>query len=191
MKQKSATGTKRFLLLLGFALMSTTFLFAQTRFEVPQNVKMVAKEDYANYETDIINATKWLEETPLDKEPEKRKQVSAFVLQWITGCPNVNIELTPPLQKIYEKNNPLLLLYMAGYSKYFIEHKTDATKFAAAKEGLITMMNVYKKGININKNKEMNKLIKLTDEGKLDDYMNEKLISLFWEEYLRSKMGSK
>ena len=36
------------------------------------------------------------------------------------------------------------------------------------------MMNVYKKGIEISKSKEMEKLIKVTDENKIDDYINEK-----------------
>jgi hypothetical protein len=38
------------------------------------------------------------------------------------------------------------------------------------------MMNVYKKGIEISKSKEMDKLIKLTDDNKLDDYINDKFI---------------
>ncbi|MEO5889443.1 MAG: hypothetical protein ABIQ31_04280 [Ferruginibacter sp.] len=37
------------------------------------------------------------------------------------------------------------------------------------------IISVYKKGIEISKNKEMKKLIKLTDEKKLDDYIKDKL----------------
>ena len=35
-------------------------------------------------------------------------------------------------------------------------------------------MNVYKRGINITKGKEMEKLIKLTEENKIDEYIKQK-----------------
>ena len=177
--------------LVFFGLMLQTSLFAQTQFNVPENVTQTAKEDYAKYETDIVNASKWLEETPLDQEREKRSKIAAFVIKWVTGCPNFNMELTPPLQKIYDKNTDLLLIYMASYSRHFIVNKTAATKFGAAKEALTSMMNVYKKGIDIKKSKEMNKLIKADEEGKMDEYMHEKLVSLFWEEAIKAGMSGK
>jgi hypothetical protein len=33
------------------------------------------------------------------------------------------------------------------------------------------MIKVYKKGISLNKNKEMEKLVKMYDENKLDEYI--------------------
>jgi len=153
---------------------TTTTISAQTKFEVPQNVELKVKEDYAKYETDMINAAKWLEETDLDKETVKRKEVGNFAMQWIMGCPTFNIDLTEQLTKIYGKNLDLLLLYMASYSRYFLENKTTATKPAGIKAGLLSIMAVYKKGILITKSKEMDKLIKATDDNKLDDYIKDK-----------------
>lgn len=151
-----------------------TSISAQTKFEVPQNVELKIKEDYARYETDMINAAKWLEETDLDKENVKRKEVSKFAMQWIMGCPTFNIDITEQLAKIYGKNTDLLLLYMASYSRYFLENKATATKSDGTKAGLLSIMAVYKKGILITKSKEMDKLIKITDDGKLDDYIKDK-----------------
>ena len=149
-------------------------LSAQTTFEIPQNVELKVKEDYAKYEPAIVQATKWLEETDLDKETDKRKQVNSFVVQWILGCPTINIDIVEQLGKIYGKNEQLLILYMASYSSYFIENQSTATKQTAAKAGLRSIMNVYKKGIAITKSKEMEKLIRLTEENKLDEYILKK-----------------
>ena len=168
------TKRKTFLLCLVFGLTSILTVQGQTKFEVPQNVELKTKDDYAKYETAIIDAAKWLEETDLNKEAEKRQQVNAFVLQWVSGSPTINVDINEQLGKIYGKNAQLLGLYLASYTRNFLENKSTATKISATKAGLISMMNVYKKGIEISKSKEMDKLIKLTDDNKLDDYINDK-----------------
>jgi hypothetical protein len=109
----------------------------------------------------------------LDKETDKRKEVNSFVLQWISGSSTINIDINEKLSKIYGKNAQLLGVYLASYARNFLENKNTATKFSATKAGLISMMNVYRKGIDISKSKEMVKLIELTNENKLDDYINE------------------
>ena len=86
------------------------------------------------------------------------------------------MDISEQLGKIYGKNIQLLGLYLASYTRKVLENKSTATKFSATKAGLISMMNVYKKGIEISKSKEMDKLIKLTDDNKLDDYINDKFI---------------
>jgi len=169
MKKTTALLASIVLLLLSF-----TDISAQTRFDVPSNVQLNVKEDYAKYEPDIIAATNWLESNPLDREPEKRKEVSAFVMKWIIGSPSVNVSLTEQIQKLYGKNASLLIIYMGSYTRHFLENKTTATVFSGTKAGLISMMNVYKKDIDIAKSKEMEKLVKLTEENKLDEYIKEK-----------------
>lgn len=168
------TKLKTILCCLVLGLTSILTVQGQTIFEVPQDLELKTKEDFSKYETAMIDAAKWLEETDLNKEEDKRKQVNFFVLQWVSGSPTVSVELTQQLSKIYGKNVHLLGVYLASFSRNYIENKTTATQFSATKAGLISIMNVYKKGIEISKNKEMDKLIKLTADNKLDDYINEK-----------------
>ena len=147
---------------------------AQTEFEVPEDIQLEAKEDYTLYESDIIDAAKWLEETNLDKEINKRTNVNVFVLQWLTGSPTVDLEIGEELIKLVENNTPLLGIYLASYAREVLENKEASTKFSATKAGLMAVMNVYKKGIQINKNKNLDKLIALTNKNKLDDYIKSK-----------------
>jgi hypothetical protein len=109
----------------------------------------------------------------LDKETEKRKQVNGFVSQWVSGSPTVNVDIGENLLKLYGKNAELLGIYIASYARNFLENRNTATKFSATKAGLTSMMNVYEKGINVSRSKELEKLIKLTEENKLDQYIND------------------
>jgi hypothetical protein len=156
-----------------FLLISILTVQGQTTFEVPQNVELKSREDYAKYENAIIDAAKWLEETDLNKEIDKRQKVNAFVMRWVEGSPTVNILITEKLIKICDKNTHLLGLYMASYSRFFLEHKGTATNLSAAKAGLLSIMIVYKKGINVTVNKEMDNLIELTNENELDEYIDD------------------
>ena len=70
---------------------------------------------------------------------------------------------------IYKPN-----LSPANYAKEFIEHKATATKFSATKAGLLSMMAVYSKKIDMVKSKELDKLINLQEVNLLDDYIKDK-----------------
>ena len=164
---------KPFFLCLLFTILSISVLLGQATFEVPQNAEFKTKEDYAKYEASVIDAAKWLESTDLDKETEKRKQVNGFVSQWLSGSPTVNVDIGENLLKLYGKNAELLGIYIASYARNFLENRNTATKFSATKAGLTSMMNVYEKGINVSRSKELEKLIKLTEENKLDQYIND------------------
>ena len=139
---------KKHTLVIAFllALVNMTSVQAQTSFEVPENPVLKTKQDFIKFEPQIIQAAKWLEETDLDKEAEKRKKVSAFVVQYVSDCPSMNLVINEPLVKIYDKNSPLLSVFIANYAKNFIENKATATKLTATKAGILSMINVYSIG---------------------------------------------
>lgn len=147
-------------LILSFILIiPAVCLQAQTEFNVPENYAFVSAEDYPPYETDIINASKWLDETPLENETEKRKEVEKFVLTWVMGTKSVTMSLYKKMFDYTEKNN-LLVTFMAGYSRYVLEHKDSPDEIKALSAALTSIMNVYE--ISTKKKKEplIEKLIK-------------------------------
>jgi hypothetical protein len=100
------------------------------------------------------------------------QKVDNNVLQWVSGSPTVSIDITEKLAKLYGKNEQLPGIYIASYARNLLENKNTGTKFSATKAGLSSVMNVYKKGIAVSKSKEMDKLIKLTGDNQLDEYIN-------------------
>jgi hypothetical protein len=166
--------TRNLIALLFITMMlNASSLYAQTEFHVPENYVLKVAADYANYESDLVAASKWMEATDLDKEIDKRARVNKFMFDWTYGCP-FSIMMPLELGNIYGKNNELLIIYMAGYARYYIENKATATEFAEKKAGLISIMNVYKKGIDIKRSKEMEKVIKADNDNTLDVYIKEK-----------------
>ncbi len=145
---------------------------SQATFEVPQNVELQSAEDFAKYAPAIVEAAKWLEQTDLDKETEKRQQANEFVIQWISGNQDMSVDVTGQLGRLYDGNEQLLPVYLANYARNFLENKS-ATKLTAKAAGLSAMMNVYGKGIAIKKNKEMDKAIKIAGSGSIDAYVKE------------------
>ena len=144
-------------------------------FEVPDNYQFNSKEDYSKYEKDIIDAAKWLKDTPFNEQEDKRKEVSAFVVKWINGSPTVNVEINPTIMDFEKKNKGMLVLYMAASARYVLENNYSKDMRAKHKAALNDMMSVYKSGKGINKDKKIEKLIKSEEDGKLDEWLSENL----------------
>lgn len=162
------------LILCGSFFLITGNIYSQT-FEVPQNYEFKQAADYTKYEKDIIEAAKWLIETPLNEQADKRKEVSKFVVTWINGSPTVNVEINPTIMDFEKKNEGMLTIYMAGSARYVLENNYSKDMRSKHKAALHNMISVYKTGKGIKKDKKMEKLIKNDEEGKLDEWISENL----------------
>ena len=143
-------------------------------FQVP-DYKLNNATDYATYEKDIIAAAKWLQATPFNEQTEKRKEVVAFIATWVNGSPTVNVEITPIIMDFEKKNKGMLALYLAGSARYVLENNYSKDMRAKHKTTLREMIQVYKAGKGIKKDKKMETLIKSDEDGKLDDWLAENL----------------
>jgi hypothetical protein len=140
----------------------------QSKFELPKNIELKTREDYSKYENAVVGAERWMEETDLDQETAKRQAINQFIVQWVAGSPTVTINLDESLAQLTEKNPDLLALYLASYSKYIIEHKNDPSNFNAARAALTSISRVYRKGIDVYRNK---KLENLKDSIQIEEYI--------------------
>lgn len=135
----------------------------------PQNYTLVKKEDYAPYEPEVLKAIDFLEKTSWTEEafyPAK-----TFVLKWIEGSPNVSIEINSVLAKLSKDNPELFGSYMYGYTKYTLLHKTDFNQSEAKKAGILAVLAKYQNEPTHKKTSDVEKLIKIESQGKLDDWI--------------------
>ncbi len=133
------------------------------------------KEDYALYEEDIVKMTNWLVQTPLSEETELRRQINAFIVEWVSGSPNVSVELSEKTVP-YLKCRECLALFMGSWSKYCIEnndYENSTEACYSATKDVITFYTKNKKALG--KNKEIEKLIALEDKGELKTYLKDNL----------------
>lgn len=165
------------LLALLIAFSSITISSNAQDFDVPSDITLEAKEDYAKYEKQVIAATDWLEATPVKKNDDKRKRVSAFIIQWISGSPTVNIELGSNSIKITDKNPDLLVMLMAGYSRYALQNEYEKDKQKCFTAAMKSVISLYSKGGDLKKNKLIEKAVNAEKEGKLSDWVSANLVA--------------
>ena len=153
----------------------TPFAMAQN-FEVPKNYELKKAEDYAKYEKEIIDCVNWLENTPIDEERAKREEANVFLMVWMTGSPNVSIEINASILGSIDKNKELLLIFMGGWTKYAIENPIDQKDLIKCNmAGLKSVIKVYKMGNGVKKDKNIEKLAKLDESGGLEKWVKDQL----------------
>jgi len=157
-----------FLIIVSFFAL-TKFAVAQT-YDVPKDYQLKVKEDYAKYEAEVINTVDWLQQTSWDDDQDKRKEANAFLMAWITGSPNVTITIGSPLMKLVNKNPDLLMTFMGGYTKYCLQHRDTLDAHAANVAGLKALLSKYQTEKNHKKDSAVEKLIKVDQDGKLEEW---------------------
>jgi hypothetical protein len=69
----------------------------------------------------------------------------------------------------------LLMLFLAGWTRYSLENDYSSDQKIGYYEGFKSAINVYKKGILIKKDKDMEDLIKIYDKGELEAWIRENI----------------
>lgn len=166
---------KKYYLLLTFlmVLLFGGYSFAQS-FEVPQHYEFTGKEDYARYHDQVIEAVGWLESTPLNEEPEKRQRVNTFVFQWLSGSPEVSVELQEYVSAFSDKNPQLLLVFLGGWARYQLEHPAEKEKMKFHTAGIESVLRAYEQG-GARRDKRVEKLLKFRDKGKLEGWLRKRI----------------
>ncbi len=143
--------------------------------DIPKDYSLKVAADYTRYEKDIINTAKWLVATPLDEQNDKRKEASAFILNWVNGSPTVDVELNVNIFDMDKKNPGMLIVFMAGCARYVLENNYSKDMRAKHRAALRGMIAVYKSGKGITKDKKMEKLVKADEDGNLDEWIEKNL----------------
>jgi hypothetical protein len=151
---------------------------AQNGPNIPKDYSLKKAEDYAPLKQNVIDCIKWMRGNHPDIQSSERKQAAAFVLQWVTGSPDVSVQLGTKFftDVSGEKKNPygadLAIMFMFGKTLYLIEHpddKDEANAEYAGVKDMITLYEVILKRNADNKSKMMEKYVKLEKDGKLKD----------------------
>lgn len=133
--------------------------------------KLETKEDYAKYEKDVVDAYRWLMKTPVDVEPRQREALNSFLIEWISGSPNVTIELSENIVS-YVDCADCLVIFMAGWTSYALETKDFDNKLKGNLAGTESVIEFYQSNKKaLGKNKAIEKFIKLKDSNKLESFI--------------------
>ena len=149
-----------------------TFNLFTQEFEVPKNYVLKGKEDFSKYESEVLKGIDWLFQTPINSQSDKRKEVNMFILSWLEGSPTVSVEIKQEIVSFMKPNPDLLMIFMCGWTKYSLENKDYNNKIKGSQKGVEAVIEFYiKNKENLKKDKNVEKYIKLKEEGKLEDYI--------------------
>ena len=149
------------------------FSLVAQEFEVPKNCILSKEEDYAKYEGDILKGIDWLLKTPISSQPEKRREVNTFVITWLTGSPTVTVNIKTEIVNFMKPNPDLLMVFMCGWTKYSIETKDNNNTAMGNQKGIEAVIEFYIKNKEyLKKDNNVEKYIKLKENGKLEEYIS-------------------
>jgi hypothetical protein len=151
--------------------LALTFTAGAQSSPAPDNYVLKTKEDYAKYQEAMLKTVDWLQNASWSEPLDNRKPSNAFVMDWLSGSPDVSISVGSPLMKLASKNPELILIYMGNYAKYALQHKTDFNKTQADLVGVKAMIDKYSKESAHKKDSAMEKVVKLDKDGKLEDWV--------------------
>jgi hypothetical protein len=132
------------------------------------------KESFIASEKNVLATVDWLENTPLDEEPSKRKNQSALLLAWLINSPTVTIEFNAAVTNFNKKNADLLTIFMGGWVRYALQNNYSKDIVMGSLAGLKAVIKVYKTG-QYKKDKEVQKLVEMEEKGELEDWVKKKL----------------
>lgn len=162
------------ILLSAMFLISISIVNAQNS-PVPTGYKLEKNDDYKKYQNDILKTIDYLENTPINTQKENRLKAKDFLMEWITGSPDVTIVLSSNIVIFADRNAELLVAFMGGYARYAIQHPEDKETLKGNVAGLKSVIKVYKMGNGIKDDDKVNKLVKTDAKGELEKWAKEQL----------------
>ena len=147
---------------------------AQT-FKLHENYEFKEARDYVRAEEAVIESIEWLAKTPVNKEVETRKEVSAFVLKWAQGTSKLSLDLGSYTSSFSKKNPEMLVAFISGCARLAL-YGSDRTisKLEMNKAGVDEVIKVYQLG-GAKKDKNIEKLISMKKDGGLDEWLQKRI----------------
>jgi len=165
---------KKTILILALIIAFCTALKAQT-YEVPQNVVLNKKEDYAAYEQEVIKTYDYLQATPWTEEKEKRNRATGFLMKWMQGNSYVQFRLNGRVTRLFDNKGPLLFIYIGSCAKYALQHKDKFDQNEMVTTALKAIMTKYSNEPTHTQSQDIENLIKIDKEGRLNKWISEEM----------------
>ena len=163
---------KSFRLFFMIILLITTF--QNTKAQQLLTELPVTKEQFIASEPNVLATIDWLENTPFNQEQDKRKQLNATFIAWLTNAPTVTLEINADVLTFTKKNPDLLVIFMGGWTRYALQNNYSKDITAGTIAGIRSAVKVYKTGL-FKKDKELQSLVDLEEKGELENWVKNKL----------------
>lgn len=113
---------KKFILFF-LLTVSLSYSYAQ---ELPnlKHTKLNKNSHFKDTEPIVLKVVSYLFETPIDRENKARTDAGQFLIKWMNGTPEYTFYLEEKETNYFDTDSDLMLMYMAGLTKFTLENKS-------------------------------------------------------------------
>lgn len=138
-----------------------------------ENISGNDKNDFLNAEPKALEAANFLLNTPIDFHKADREKAMKYMIMWMEGTPDYTFYIDNNVGSFTRSSNTLLVVYMACLTKNSLENPDLGNDRDELKYNSVEMYMDYclNPSNNVKTYKELEKLVKARDKGKLKDYI--------------------
>ena len=89
-----------------------------------KHVKLNKRSNYKGTDALVLRVTAYLFATPIDKKNMSRTEAGQFLIKWMNGTPDHTFLLEDKETEFFNTDSDLMLMYMAGFTKFALENPT-------------------------------------------------------------------
>lgn len=143
---------------------------------LPEAQVFEVASDYRSSDAKASDALVWLRTHTLDECNAERERLNAFVLVWLSGHPDITIDLNPAVMPFLDTYPELLFPMLHGMASYQLGKPQASVDAAAAHaSGLEVIVDVAGRVDAYKKDGDIRALRKLRRRGKLEAHCRDLL----------------
>lgn len=151
------------------ACLWTLSIDAQVGPNIPDSLILNSEKDYDSYMALAKKSLAWLIHTPLDEHTDKRNEVNAFVMLWLSGSPKITLEIDSKATPFIHDDETLIFPFIHGMALYKLGHPECEDKVKLHAEGLRTVNKASKQSSCVKSTKALKAIRKATKKNRLTD----------------------
>ena len=161
---------KKFILFF-LLTVSLSYSYAQ---ELPnlKHIKLNKNSHFKDTEPIVLKVVSYLFETPIDRKNKARTDAGQFLIKWMNGTPEYTFYLEEKETNYFDTDSDLMLMYMAGLTKFTLENKSVKDRKALVLGTMrITLPYLNNQDNKKSWSKDLWQLNEANQKGKLEQFL--------------------
>lgn len=139
---------------------------------VPEELVLNEAADYAEHKALVKKSLSWLVKTPMDECVEAREELNAFVILWLSGSPELLVDVKTSCMPFIADNEDLFFTFLHGVALYQINHRQETDPVVLHAQGLKSVAFQVRE-TKCPKTPELKAILKADRKNKLKEYATE------------------
>jgi len=138
--------------------------------KLPETYTWKSADDYKK-DYDLVKKTlKWLCNTPLGIDVQQRSIANAFVLEWLAGSPQIQVEIETKKLTFYSQYPDLMFSFIHGVALHKMEKPTVQDELSLYSAGYATVASLASQSEELSKSGELKPLLKALKKNRIKEF---------------------